>query len=571
MRFGALPRSSRAIRGVFLGVAVFSSAVLAALGWQLLEYDRTLQRQREIERLNQARDRFASSPTPPTASVVVTLSEAGVVVDHGTLIYVPTDPPAQPEAPSELFEEGERLEHAENDYRAAAREFRLLTANRDDAIRAGALGRLARVQRKLLDIDLAVRTYEEIDRIATPVAIDGFPATLYARLGRAGALASGQRTDALRAEARALTDDLRQGRWPLSKDVYAQRLEEAAAWLGASAPVDAPALSAAEAVQWLWNNRSSLAGLAERGRILTLPGGTESLVAWTSGAPLRAAIAVPAYLAAVRADAQRQAESRRNLLVAAFAATGLVLLAGWYFIVRAIAREQRTLQLQHDFVSAVSHEFRSPLTSMAHVAEMLDEGRISTEADRQASYRTLVGDAGRLRRLVDDLLDFRRFESGPVTMRIERADVVDVVRASVADVGRRVETHRIDLAADGPIPALIDRDALARAVANLLDNAIKYSPDCQTVWVDVAAVSGGVTISVRDRGIGIPAGEQRHIFNGFVRGAQAKAMRIKGTGIGLSVVRQIARAHGGDVSVTSTPGAGSCFTIVLHQPPGAPS
>lgn len=110
---------------------------------------------------------------------------------------------------------------------------------------------------------------------------------------------------------------------------------------------------------------------------------------------------------------------------------------------------------------------------------------------------------------------------------------------------------------------LADREALGRALWNLLDNAVKYSPECRTVWVDVAQSRKELTIQVRDHGVGMQPDEQREIFKNFVRGAAAQAAGVKGTGIGLATVDHIVRAHGGEVRVESEPGRGSAFSIVL--------
>jgi signal transduction histidine kinase len=111
-----------------------------------------------------------------------------------------------------------------------------------------------------------------------------------------------------------------------------------------------------------------------------------------------------------------------------------------------------------------------------------------------------------------------------------------------------------------------DREALARAIGNLIDNAVKYSPECRTVWVDVERRhQNRVSIAVRDQGLGIPVKEQRDIFERFVRGAESKARRIKGAGIGLAMVRHIVKAHDGEIVLTSRPGEGSCFTIVVPE------
>jgi signal transduction histidine kinase len=257
----------------------------------------------------------------------------------------------------------------------------------------------------------------------------------------------------------------------------------------------------------------------------------------------------------------------RTLLVAVIGLVALVLAAGWYFVFRSIGRERRVAELQSDFVAAVSHEFRSPLTPLGHAADLLAHGRLESEELRRQSYGVLVRETARLRGLVEGLLDFGRFEAGASAFRFDLVDLGALVRDTVSGFQDLVTANgfRVELSgADGAIHVRADREALTRALWNLLDNAVKYSPDCRTVWVSVEERPDRVSITVRDQGIGIPLEEQRVIFDRFVRGAESKSRRIRGTGIGLAMVRNIAEAHHGDVVVSSEPGQGSRFTLSLR-------
>jgi signal transduction histidine kinase len=266
-----------------------------------------------------------------------------------------------------------------------------------------------------------------------------------------------------------------------------------------------------------------------------------------------------------RADFAQLAE-RRRLLLLGLATIALLLLVGLYAVTRGVTRELEAARLQSDFVSAVSHEFRTPLTSLKQLAELLSSGRVASEERRARYYQVMERESGRLHRLVEGLLDFGRMEAGALEFHMERVSVRDLVRdvvtefeAEVADDGLKVELRDNEFAAT----AVVDVEAMGRAVWNLLDNAVKYSPDCQTVWVDVARDDTRVTIAVRDKGVGIPSAELGTVFNKFVRGSSSSGRGTKGTGIGLAMVRHIVEAHGGEVRVESQVGRGSTFTILL--------
>jgi len=248
----------------------------------------------------------------------------------------------------------------------------------------------------------------------------------------------------------------------------------------------------------------------------------------------------------------------------------LVILGSGYVVYRAISRELRVAQLQSDFVAAVSHEFRSPLTTLRTITELLAQNRISDESRRRQSYVFLDHETNRLHRLVEDLLDFGRMESGRKQYRFEPHDAFDLVRATVADFTEHAEAQGFSVEADLVTPegasastVRVDEEAFRRAVRNLLDNAVKYSPVCRTVWVDGTICDRRVLISVRDQGMGINAEEKLAIFQKFVRGQAAKKAGIKGTGIGLAMVRQISEAMGGEIRVQSEVCVGSTFTLVL--------
>jgi signal transduction histidine kinase len=169
--------------------------------------------------------------------------------------------------------------------------------------------------------------------------------------------------------------------------------------------------------------------------------------------------------------------------------------------------------------------------------------------------------------MVESLLDFGRMEAGRRSYLMEGANATELARQVVDEFREHSSagSHRLEwqTTASLPLPIRADRDALALALRNLLDNAVKYSPEASTVSVSVESRGGLAGISVRDQGAGIPKDEQREIFRKFARGSAAREMNVKGTGIGLTMAHEIVKAHGGRLELASEPGRGSRFTILL--------
>lgn len=261
-----------------------------------------------------------------------------------------------------------------------------------------------------------------------------------------------------------------------------------------------------------------------------------------------------------------QQGNRRRLLLLAFTLIATFVLVGSYLIARAVTRELEVARLQSDFVAAVSHEFRTPLASLRQLSELLSDGRVPSEARRQEYYEGLRRASERLYRLVESLLDFGRMEASARQYRFELVEIGSFFRGVVEEFAQeaRERGYRVDMAQQDHLPPVqADREALARALWNLLDNAVKYSPQSKTVWAEAACENGQVAIRVSDRGLGIAPHEQKHIFKKFVRAGSAEAAGAKGTGLGLTMVQHIVAAHGGEVQVDSEPGVGSTFTILL--------
>jgi signal transduction histidine kinase len=261
---------------------------------------------------------------------------------------------------------------------------------------------------------------------------------------------------------------------------------------------------------------------------------------------------------------------RTPLLAIGLAAIVTLLGGGGYMLWRVMRREIVVNRLQTEFVSAVSHEFRTPLTSLRHATELLNESDAISRDRRDSLYRAMDQDTRRLQRLVESLLDFSRMEAGRKAYHL-RPQRIDALTHDVVDEFRDALRERdvsvaVTVADDARIAIQADAVALSNAIWNLLENAVKYSPDRPVIEVAVRRVSTGVAIAVRDYGLGIPAHEQPHVFERFMRGTRAIALGIKGTGLGLALVSHVVSAHGGRVSVDSVEGQGSTFTIWL---PGA--
>jgi signal transduction histidine kinase/tetratricopeptide (TPR) repeat protein len=280
-----------------------------------------------------------------------------------------------------------------------------------------------------------------------------------------------------------------------------------------------------------------------------------------SGLPWRLQVR-PRQPAVLQADLVR----RQKLYLALFVAVMALLVFGSYLTGRTVRKELEIARLKSDFVSVVSHEFRSPLTSVRQLGEMLMRGRVPSEERRQQYYELITRESDRLARLMESVLDFSRMEEGRKQYRFEPLDATAWLRALAQDFQAEVAAQGVSIEAGVPddLPLLVaDREALTSAVQNLLDNAVKYSPGCKTVWLEAEPSDSSLIIRVRDRGIGIAEQDRKHIFEKFYRGGSETARRVKGVGLGLSLVKQIAAAHRGSVQVESRPGQGSTFTITL--------
>ncbi len=267
-------------------------------------------------------------------------------------------------------------------------------------------------------------------------------------------------------------------------------------------------------------------------------------------------------------------QSARTLALTIGLQVAVLLLAigiGGWLIVADLRRHLTLARQKTDFVSNVSHELKTPLTSIRLFAELLAEGRV-TDAAKQRSYlQVITAEAARLTRLINNVLDFARLERGEKSYSFTRCDLTTIVSETVATYRPHLEQAGFKLELDlppatTPVAVNADRDALAQVLVNLLSNAEKYSADRKEIRLELRATNApqpACEVRVLDRGLGVPPGTESRIFEQFYRAHDSLSSGIQGSGLGLTLARQIARAHGGEISYEPRAGGGSCFTLRL--------
>jgi signal transduction histidine kinase len=250
----------------------------------------------------------------------------------------------------------------------------------------------------------------------------------------------------------------------------------------------------------------------------------------------------------------------------------LMIIGGLILTKHIVGKEMALAKLKADFVSNVSHELRTPLALIRLYAETLELGRITTPDKKQQYYRIIRKESERLTSLINNILDFSRIEAGRKEYEFRETDIAELVRNTLDSYRYQIEQQGFALeeSIDPNLPPVpVDREAIARALVNLVNNALKYSKDDKFIGVKLYRDNGAVNLEVTDHGIGIARRDQSKIFEKFYRAGDPLVHNTKGSGLGLSLVRHITHAHGGNIAVESTPGRGSRFIMSLPLPPTA--
>jgi signal transduction histidine kinase/predicted negative regulator of RcsB-dependent stress response len=559
---------------------------------------------------------------PGFGAVLVGFSRSGVQLEPpGHLLYFPELPAPRLPNPS-LFAHAQELEVKAADLDSAVTALSALSESKEPGVRAEALLRMAGIEARRGRVSEALSAYARLSDETTMSPLEA-PYGLLSGVARCDILASTGQGEAASREAAALVAGLESGRWTVTRESYRYYDQRLRKLLGTSQPPAPEAkLAIAEAVEQAWDewlrfqasgSSSMTMPLRGSGPVATLAivnanpermisliyagdalrhlgfealsneeaGGVEASLSDEQRRPILGAAASTApratrTLSALDlpwelhvTDSRGGATSRwdgRNYLIAALVMVGLLVTLACYAMARGVLREAAAGRLQSDFVSAVSHEFRSPLTTLRQLTELLADGRIHEEGRRLRYFNVLQQESARLHQLVEDLLDFGRMDAGRRQYRIEPLDLSELVRDGIEEYQTMAGAngHRIEVSSDSSrLVVDADREAIGRVIRNLLENAVKYSPAATTVWVETGHDARSAVLRVRDEGIGIPPEEKARIFEKFVRGEAAKHACIPGTGIGLAMVKEILRAHHGDVDLASEVGRGSTFIVRL--------
>jgi signal transduction histidine kinase len=243
------------------------------------------------------------------------------------------------------------------------------------------------------------------------------------------------------------------------------------------------------------------------------------------------------------------------------------MILGVFLIIRDISREKYLSQLRSEFVSNVTHELKTPLTSIYMFAESILLGRVKTKSDQKEYLGIILKETERLKRLINNILDFSKREKGKLVYNFVEVNISELIKSAISDLDYWTieKKFKVTTKIEDDIIGFADPDALKQSIINLLTNAIKYSRDRKEIFVRLWEDEKMIYIEVEDRGIGIPEDQIDKIFDKFYRIESKDGMESTGTGLGLTVVKDILEAHNAKILVESKIGQGSKFTIVLNS------
>jgi two-component system, OmpR family, phosphate regulon sensor histidine kinase PhoR len=270
------------------------------------------------------------------------------------------------------------------------------------------------------------------------------------------------------------------------------------------------------------------------------------------------------------AELRKQAETERLLGVLLIPVSTVIIAMGLGVVFLAVRAERRASQLKSDFIANVSHELKTPLSLIRMFGELIATGKHKGEASAREYAGIITRESERLAHLIDNVLDFARLERGKASYSFAEGRLDEVVERAIDVFRYRLDKEKMKLRTDieeGLPPVRMDEDAMTLVLLNLVDNAVKYAGEGGEVAVRLSRAPGGVALAVRDRGPGISRDDQQRIFERFYRANDARMRNVRGSGIGLSLVKHIAEAHGGRVELTSAPGQGSTFTVFVPAAP----
>jgi signal transduction histidine kinase len=554
---------------LFLITVVVPCLVLVALGLRIVRQDRELAEKRAEEERTRQIDQVRKDALSKLEEIK--LRAAAGQHPAGVVIVAPVKP--RPPVQDAEIEEGERAEFVGNDPAKAAEHYqRALSATKQPVQAANTRLRLARVLYKSGKGPEAEAEWRALLNTPFDTADEyGVPFALYAaeRL-KTLPVRVFEQLDALPATAlyllKSLTDDPRVP----ARIGLAERAE-------AIAP-ELTTLASRFPLEEVWEPFGDPPWLA--GAVRPLQGGTTILLALPAADVLPALDAAGVELGAAFPGLKVRLPTRANppdnvshtLLYIALALVLAVTLFGGYLLWRDVRRELAVAQMRSQFVSSVTHELKTPLTAIRMFAETL---RLRGSADQRMHGEyldTIVHESERLSRLVDNVLDFSKIERGRKLYQFEPVALEEVVAAAAQTMQYPLAQSgfRLDVEADAGVPPVrADKDALEQAVLNLLTNAMKYSGAAREIGLRLHRDNGHAVIQVEDHGVGIAPEELKRIFEQFYRAPSPENQSVPGAGLGLTLVEHIARAHGGDVGVRSTPGEGSTFSIRIPVETGA--